>query len=273
LSDYHRNLVVFFVATLAVGLAGVFLYFFDRIRNIPPLVKTVVTDSEDENAIKILFVGNSFTFANMLPAVLAEFIKDGLHKPTKIYQVCVPGQTFEGHWATGAAQRMIADRGPWDYVVLQGASYEPAERRSKLYEYAERFDALIKQAHAKTILFETWADKADRQTQETIREAYDTLGKQIGAAVIPVGDSFFDCQQSNLQLYYFDNHHPSQSGTYLAACTFYSYLFGQDPHGSPSSIKFHDIDTGKDHELIELDAKQAKELQDVAWHHYSVSAK
>jgi hypothetical protein len=259
-----------FSVVLGVGLA--FVWFFTMM---PPSTKPVVTDSKDKDAVKILFVGNSFTNTNMLPATLAEFIRVGLHKSTKIYQACLPGQTLNGHWKIGAVQRIIAERGPWDYVVLQGASSEPLRGPSILCDYAKRFDVVIKAAHAKTVLFETWADKSDRQSQRVITETYNELGKQLGASVIPVGESYFGFQDrdSDLNLYSEDNHHPSQAGTYLAACMFYSYLFDKDPHELPSKIVFRDIDTKKDYTVIDLEPRQTGELQACAWACHSDSNK
>jgi hypothetical protein len=136
LENFILKIAIASIFSVVMGIGLAFVWFFTMM---PPVRKPVITDSKDKDAVKILLVGNSFTNTNMLPATLAEIIRVGLHKSTKIYQACLPGQTLNGHWKIGAVQRIIAERGPWDYVVLQGASGEPLRGPSILCDYARRY--------------------------------------------------------------------------------------------------------------------------------------
>jgi len=106
--------------------------------------------------------------------------------------------------------------------------------------------------------------------QNTITGTYKQLGAALDAPIIPVGEAFFAAQERdrNLNCYSMDNHHPSQTGTYLAACLFYSYMFDKDPHGLPAKIIYHDAETFSDIKLIDLAPDKATELQDIAWDFY-----
>src|SRR5580765_1072260 len=64
--------------------------------------------------LQVLFVGNSLTAANDLPAVVASLSRGAI-----AYRTVAPGGvSLEDHWTlTGA--RDALDGGTWDYVVLQ----------------------------------------------------------------------------------------------------------------------------------------------------------
>lgn len=277
LKKFFLKQLVASTCAIAIGLGLAYKSCLEVLATIMLPDKPIVTNSTDKQAVKILFIGNSFTFFNVLPAVLAEFIDKELHRPTKIYQQTLGGATLETHWKQGLAQRMIAESGPWDYVVLQAQSEEAlGEKNQKnFYEYAKRFDSIIKANHATTILFETWADKGNKKAQHKITLSHSALGKQIGATVIPVGQSFFHvaANDKHAKLYDTDNHHPSQSGTYLTACMFYYYLFKQNASGRlPDKIVFHDEEQKKDFQVIALDQKTSKVLQDLGWKFYLSAA-
>ncbi len=213
LKKFLLKLLVASICGIAIGLGLAYKSYLDLVATILLPNKPVLSNSTDKQAIKILFIGNSFTFYNVLPAVLASFIDNKLHRPTKIYQQTLGGATLVSHWKQGVAQRMITESGPWDYVVLQAHSEEAlGEKNQKnFYEYAKRFDGIIKASHAKTIFFETWADKNNIKAQHDITLSYTNLSKQISATVIPVGQSFFyaEANDKSLSLYDKDNHHPS----------------------------------------------------------------
>ena len=66
---------------------------------------------------RVLFVGNSLTYANDLPAMVATLAR-AAGKPMQVDSVALPDFGLEEHWQQGDARRAIA-RGGWTYVVLQ----------------------------------------------------------------------------------------------------------------------------------------------------------
>jgi hypothetical protein len=70
-------------------------------------------------------------------------------------------------------------------------------------------------------------------TAQALYNAYTALGQQLGIKVAPVGLAFSMALQErpDLKLYIQDGH-PTQQGTYLAACVFYGFIFQQSPVGN-----------------------------------------
>lgn len=192
-----------------------------------------------DDQIKILFIGNSYTFYNDLPRIFSELMaSDG-------YNVVV-GQETQGGWSlsnhyNSSGTTANIKFGNWDYVVLQEQSVvnNPA---TSMFPAVRSIDELIRRNGGDTILFMTWGrrdglpnsghpDFASMQSQ--IEQNYMDIGKELGLTVAPVGKAWelaykFD---SNLPLWHEDGSHPSPSGTYLAACVFYTILSGKSPEG------------------------------------------
>src|SRR5204862_5417386 len=98
---------------------------------------------EKQKPVRVLFIGNSFTFVNDLPNMIAELGKAGKQPPLEHGQETPGGCSFEKHWKDGKAATKIA-AGPWDYVVLQEHSQRPLTDRALMFEYATKLDGEIK---------------------------------------------------------------------------------------------------------------------------------
>lgn len=113
--------------------------------------------------VKVLFIGNSYTYVNNLPQLissLATSTGDQL-----LFSSSTPGgYTFQQHSADPATLGLIA-QGGWDFVVLQKQSQRPAfpdgQVEDDIYPYAKKLDSLVKIASpcAKTIFYMTWGGK------------------------------------------------------------------------------------------------------------------
>jgi hypothetical protein len=64
----------------------------------------------------------------------------------------------------------------------------------------------------------TWARQHSPETQQTIAEAYISVGKELGATVVPVGLDWQNllAQHARPVLYDRDQSHPMLAGSYLA---------------------------------------------------------
>src|SRR5688572_20426807 len=69
--------------------------------------------------LNVLFIGNSYTYNNNLPA-LVEGLAASATPPQRIRTRAVtrPGVRLQQHWDRGEALAALR-QGPWDYVVLQ----------------------------------------------------------------------------------------------------------------------------------------------------------
>ena len=202
--------------------------------------------------LNVLFVGNSFTARNDLPGMISALAKSaGLTFDYDL--ISAGGASLRMHWNKGAAPNAIA-AGGYDYVVLQEQSTLPVKSAKRMHENVRLFDAAIKAAGAKTALYMTWARSHAPQSQQAITDAYESIGRELGATVVPAGRAWqqFLGKHDAPVLHDKDGSHPTAAGTYLAACVFFATLFGRSPVGVGSGV-------------AGLSAAEVKLLQQTAW--------
>ncbi|RJF96733.1 SGNH/GDSL hydrolase family protein [Noviherbaspirillum cavernae] len=196
------------------------------------LVSTVAQTAPAElPPMRILFIGNSYTYYNDMPQLLARLASvSGVARPVQAETIAVGGASLKSHWDKGQAQAVIG-RGKWDYVVLQEHSLLPLREPTATRHAIRLFHERIKAAGAKTILYLTWARAHAPQTQAELNRAYDSIGKEPGISVAPVGPAWLFARKADpgIPLYESDDSHPSILGSYLAAYVFHVVLFGQAP--------------------------------------------
>jgi hypothetical protein len=208
---------------------------------------------DEPKPVRVLFIGNSYTYVNDLPKLLAELARAGKQRPLEHDRETPGGCSLEKHWKDEKAVKKIVG-GKWDYVVLQEQSLRPLTNRDLMFEYAAKLDAEIKKQGASTLLYQTWARQDAPEKQEELSKAYLDLGKELKARVSPVGAAWERAlkEDPRLMLHVADKSHPSKAGTFLAACVFYAVLYGKSPEGLPG-------------DAAGLGADEAKKLQVIAW--------
>ncbi|NBO18674.1 MAG: hypothetical protein EBV03_05480 [Proteobacteria bacterium] len=200
-------------------------------------------------ALRVLFIGNSYTFYNNLPGMLlkiAESDPDNTIRFT-VQSVTEGGIGLKELWERGNAYNAI-QAGPWDYVVLQEQSFWAMFPESVITttKMARLFDEQIRLAQSRTLLVTTWPRQpgshwyTDGQTSflrspEYMLHQFDIKTQELserlgGAVVIPVGDYWLAAlgQHPDIPLYIADGTHPSPAGTYLAALVYYRYFTGRN---------------------------------------------
>ena len=198
---------------------------------------------------RVLFIGNSYTYVNNLPQLIASMAESG--GDTIVFSSSLPGgSTFNNHLNNSTTTSLI-QQGGWDYVVLQGQSQEPSfpdgQFYSETYPYAQQLCEMIRQYNpeAKIVFYMTWGRKNGDQfncpnfpplcTYEGMDSLlylrYMTMAEDFGAEVSPVGALWHYLRDYNpeIELYASDESHPSLAGSYAAACSFYSVLFQKNP--------------------------------------------
>ena len=213
-------------------------------------------------ALRVLFVGNSYTYFNNLPGMVQQLAASA-SSPRQIeaHTVAYGGATLEVHWTRGEAPARIRSE-QWDYVVLQEQSSRPVDDQELFFRYARLFDEAIRANGAKTVFFMTWAYESDPGMQAGLTGAYTSIGRELGAQVVPVGSAWQQARSSSpdLGLFADDGSHPDPPGSYLAACVFYAVLAGGNPAGAPATLR--DPESGA--QLVSLDAGSASQLQQSA---------
>jgi hypothetical protein len=212
----------------------------------------VCENDRRRSPMNVLFIGNSFTARNNLPGLIAQLAAARGHS-LQHRLISAGGASLRNHWNAGHAQQAIVGGG-YDAVVLQEQSTLPVKNAKRMHENVRLFDAAIKQAGAKTILYMTWARQHAPESQQAITDAYTTIGDELGATVIPVGLAWerFLATHDRPALHDPDQSHPSLAGSYLAACVFLAVLFKENPVGIATDLKG-------------LDLKAVTLLQKFAW--------
>lgn len=213
-----------------------------------------------EKPLKVLFIGNSFTFA--VPKTLNKLVPD-----IQTDLVAFGGFSLEQHWKKGEAVQAI-QKTKWDFVVLQDQSHGPLLAAQSTCKYLRLFNNEIQKNGARTVLFMTHPctkeyfeenqhpAKTIYQMMDRNKAVYEKMGKELKAKVAPVGLVW--CNYAGIatkriakdykQLYSYDGLHASDVGTYLTACVFYSAITGRNPK-----------------ELPDLDIQDAKGIKQTVW--------
>ena len=181
--------------------------------------------------LKILFIGNSFTARNDVPGLVAK-LAAARGKKVEPQLISAGGASLRRHWNAGRAKAAIQS-GDFDYVVLQEQSTLPIKNAARMHENVRLFDEAIKSAGSKTVLYMTWARKTAPDSQQAISDAYLSIGRELGATVVPVGVVWqkFLGEHDEPGLHDRDQSHPTLAGSYLAACVFLAVLLRENPVG------------------------------------------
>jgi hypothetical protein len=211
----------------------------------PTLRGDIALARSDRPGVRLLFVGNSFTFKNSLPTLVHELAAgDPGAPPIFSVEYAAPGWSLhQANKDDGLGE--LLHKVDWDVVVLQEKSWVlslPEEQwRRETYPAARDLRDKISATGARTVLFMTWGYvRGDRwhephdtyaAMQGRLVDGYSTLGAELGAQVAPAGLAWAEAlrREPSLDLWAGDGQHPGRLGSYLAACVFYATLSGREP--------------------------------------------
>ena len=190
---------------------------------------------------KILFIGNSFTFYWNLPNQVEKMaLEQNLF--WDVYQSTAGGATLRDHWQgnKGLKTKEILSQNTFDRIIFQDQSTYPIKHIDTTAYYLAKLKELIP-SQTKLYLYATWnypnfPDKKmtnkDSKDIETNLKTLLSLDSKI--KIIPVGRAFdmFSLQYPAIDLLSDDQKHPSNNGTYLAACVVYAVLSGRSAKGA-----------------------------------------
>ena len=206
----------------------------------------------ESTGIKVLFVGDSLTYYNDMPAIFKALCNAAGKKVT------VSSQTKGGTgiamyredaalWQT-VSNRITSEK--WDIVIFQPNRNQPVMPEHFPYypwkEYAAAKDVveLIKSVGAIPLQYSSLGVNKGYVTREGITKrmtrlehtslitAYNAaVSEMLGTRAVYVGPTFNKVIEENpgYNLYHTDNSHPSPMGSYLIAADFYTVIFGTSP--------------------------------------------
>jgi hypothetical protein len=191
--------------------------------------------------LRVLFVGNSLTYVNDLPALVGQIAKgDGLELRTAT--VAYPNYSLADHLARGDAARELA-RGGWDIVVLQQGPSGLPESRAELLRSTRDFAARAAAAHARVALLGVWP-AADRPNAfDSVAASYAAAAEAVHGLLLPAGTAWTRAwrRDPSLPLYGPDGFHPAPLGSILAALVVYRGISGRPGAPLPATLQVNGL--------------------------------
>jgi hypothetical protein len=196
-------------------------------------------------APRILYIGNSLTYANDLPAIVAA-LATAAGEQTPVYtSVAFGGFSLGDHWSEGTAARTLQS-GHWDYVVMQQGPSSLDESRAQLISDVERFTPLIRAAGGQPALYSVWPEIERFDVFAQVNTSYQQAAEAVGGLLLPAGEAWQDAwaQDPTLPLYGDDGFHPSVMGSYLAALSIFGRIYNHTPTNLPSHLEINSPGVG-----------------------------
>jgi hypothetical protein len=193
------------------------------------LVLAAAAPAPQAGTLRVLFVGNSLTEANDLPAMVERLARaSGWPGRIECARVTRPGSSLEDHWTQGDARRAIR-RGGWTHVVLQQGPSSISESREHLRKHAALFAREIRASGAEVVLYGVWPPRDRLAFLPDVTGSYRLAAQDVGGRLVAVGEAWAAAwaRDPSLPLYGGDRFHPSPAGTYLAAVLFVEALTGR----------------------------------------------
>ena len=177
--------------------------------------------------MRILMLGNSLTFTNDLPHMLAELTgAEVVHHTRGGARL---SEQLNPKTRLGARTQAALANEAWDYVVLQEMSHGPISAPNSFFTSVARLCGQIRENGAIPVLYATWAyqkggDKLAAkgwdydEMARSMSEAYHRAAQENHALIADVGQRFYELSDTQ-DLYAPDGVHPNELGSRIAAET------------------------------------------------------
>ena len=213
------------------------------------------------DTLRMLFIGNSYTYYNEYPIIFKEIAwREGHYADCDIF--ISGGYTMKAH-LNNKVSRETVEKGGYDYAFLQDQSFNAVlidteddkgavENMAKMIKRVKKYSP-----DAKTVIEITWGRKFGNNNlgkkneylptkypsyfsdynamQNRLTDMITEEARITGSQVSPVGIAWqiIRRERPDIELYAKDAHHPSYAGSYLSAIvaylTVYRTPFGDNP--------------------------------------------
>ena len=188
--------------------------------------------------LKVLFVGNSFTYYNESWNIFANIAASEGYRVT-VDSVTSGGYTLEQmnnpQDKVGSILHKKLETNQYDIVVLQEHSTRPISQPSLFFDSVRDLKIKIDQNGAKIILCERIGSESNTSYSmfQKLIASHNAIAEELGIDVSHVGTALYDIYTNNSQIdiYGVDRAHPSKLGSYVIALTHYATIYGKSPIG------------------------------------------
>ena len=175
--------------------------------------------------MKLLFIGNSHTYYNDMPATVMSLLEQTATK-AHVTMLTKGGKGLVYHAPTHAAAFNIR-YGKYDAVIAQDRAkgFDPALFR----EGASALKQIADEAGVPLLLYMPWAGRDHREAQSVMTDTYLNFCKENGCALAPAGEVFTRLLTTEPAdaLYREDGNHATPLGSYAAAVTIFYTVTGR----------------------------------------------
>ncbi len=169
-----------------------------------------------KKTLSILFIGNSHTYYNDMPARVMKRASDHGFD-CRIAMLAHPGWYLDRH-AGNPEARFNIYYGLYDYVVLQEHAH-PFDKLDKYHEAAEKLCRMCSGAGSVPVIFGTWSRESEPNKQKHMDSVHRNVAEENGALLAPVGENWWTYIHSwpDIDMYDEDGEHASAAGSDFAA--------------------------------------------------------
>lgn len=185
--------------------------------------------TSDPFAIKkdttVLFVGNSLTYTNDLPKLVADIAKSNGRK-IETEMLALPNYALVDHLADRHLQKMMASK-KYHYVIVQQGPSSQAEGKAMLLEAAHIIKGMCDANGARLVFFMVWPAYDNYYNFDGVIKNYTEAAVLTNSILCPVGAVWKDYIDRTKDLSYYgsDLFHPSIKGSQLAAEVIFNSMF------------------------------------------------
>ena len=200
---------------------------------------------------RILFIGNSLSYSNDLPGLVAD-IGNLSDLKLEVKCICFPNYGLEDHLKAGTAKTEILE-GNYDFVLFQQGPSSQNDGRVSLIQYGDSLATWTKTADSKPYYLMIWTSLSRANTWPSVIVNYKDAAIENKAGLIAVGaawKNYLDFHE-DAELYAPDGFHPSLLGSQFAAIYIYQQLFETpDFHGLSRHWKLSKVHVDKVQAII-----------------------
>ncbi len=187
--------------------------------------------------IRLLFIGNSLTYTNELPSMVAGLLSRATSAPVVVKDVAYPNYGLTEHRELGEAVTAIRE-GDWDLVVMQQGPSSLPDSRLQLIAEARWYASEIRSAGGTPAMLMVWPSTTYFGSFDAVRDSYRLAADSSGALFLAAGEAWRAAwrRDAALKLYDKDGFHPSPMGSYLAALVVAGWLEPRALETAPDSL-------------------------------------
>ncbi|MGO4818752.1 hypothetical protein [Flavobacterium sp. W22_SRS_FP1] len=193
-----------------------------------------------KDSLRVLFVGNSFTYFYNLPQVVNAMSASSKKVHIETRTSLVGGSSISQHLnqEKGTQTVEILNNQTFDYVVINHHSLATIDDADSFFEDSKKMVELVRSKNAIPVFMMTWAYDSNPLMIKTIAATYDDMAKRLGVDVVPCGNLFTEVRKwrPDLNMFDDDDKHPSKHGTYLNGLAFFKYFTNEKTTDIPERI-------------------------------------